>query len=239
MSHLQRLAGTVGFTVVTALVAVAVGWRLTQEPGLPGKAVSSGEAQLDQTGNGVPQQSTGITVSLFTHASPEKLVAAVDVIVVATWIEDTERVVADPSPQPGERVEVLRSFRLVRTLKGSTPKEFSAVTTRLTTSGPRSGGLPSWSMASSVQALRQGQEYVLFLKLKQLNEEPGLSLSFWGQPGLAELNGDSLTWLLSDEFARDRAQRQQPPGAGGAGPIFDISIPDLEKIIAVGGSTAR
>lgn len=220
--------------VVVAAVS-AFGWiaggRLSNKVQPDTPAILANRDQSTEAPNTNEGASTSAG-SRIDHGSPSELVRAVDVIVVATWVADEEKTIGLASAIDGaaraERVDVLRSFRTVEVLKGSAPPpQFVTRTTRSNSAAPR-GAVPGSTMESEVAQLKVGTQYVLFLK--QLTDEQGGGLGFWGEPRLAEVSPTALKWIVSNGYRLDKQARRIGLGANGAAAAFDISLDELRRL---------
>jgi len=167
----------------------------------------------------------------------DALVSAVDVIAVVEWHGDRDETVGLPAADgllKDSRVDLLRSFESVRVLKGANvPGSFEARTSRANIFQPRASIPLGMTLTYAVQDLAEDTRYVVFLK--QLSPEQGGGYGFWGEPGVAELKGNALRWLVTAEYQEDKRKAGQPMGSAGAVAAFDgITIDKIEQAVADG-----
>ena len=220
--------------VLVGALTVTSGWLVGQMVSGRGPSSDLQAGASDRHASATSPGAVAISASRVDFPDPADRVSSVEIVVIARWTGDSRETVGLPSRADGEvrgeRVDVHREFDTVRVLKGGPlTAHFSAVTSASNTTFARPGQHAD-VLATEPVVLSRGRDYVLFLK--ELTPEQGSGYGFWGEPGIAAVMGSTLQWSVTDGYRHEMSSRRKPLGTGGAGLAFDITLEQLESLIA-------
>lgn len=228
MTRHRRLAFLVLLSVVGGAV-VGTYWAQKSNEMERSSSVTAQTSSMDRS-----SAPNSANMSRVDWPTLDALVKAVDVIAVVQWQGDRDETVglaAADGFEKDSRVDVLRSFESIRTLKGAdAPAVFEARTTRSNTFQPRVSIPNQVTLDHEVVSLEKGKQYVVFLK--RLPTATG-EFGFWGEPGIAEVNGGTLKWLVTSDYREDKERARKSMGSAGAVSAFDsLTLASVQQAIA-------